>query len=112
MTSPTDETEELVRRAGAGDDEARRLLLTRYQERLRQMIAVRMDRRLLPRLDPSDVVQDALADACEQLADYLQERPLPFYPWLRQIAFDRLIALHRRHVRAGKRSVLREEVHR
>jgi len=110
MTPSSNTTEELVARAGAGDGEACQLLLTRHRERLRHMVAVRLDRRLLPRLDPSDVVQDALAEACAQLPDYLLERPLPFYPWLRQIAFDRLIALHRRHVRAGKRSVLREEV--
>jgi RNA polymerase sigma-70 factor (ECF subfamily) len=39
-----------------------------------------------------------------RLADYLRNRPLPFYPWLRQIAWDRLIELRRRH-RARKRSV-------
>ncbi len=34
---------------------------------------------------------------------------MPLYPWLRQIAFNRLAALHRRHVEAGKRSVGREQ---
>jgi RNA polymerase sigma-70 factor (ECF subfamily) len=34
---------------------------------------------------------------------------LAFYPWLRQLAWDRLIELHRRHIHAGKRSVTREE---
>src|SRR5204862_8305860 len=32
-----------------------------------------------------------------------------FYPWLRQIALERLLDLRRRHVRARKRSVAREE---
>jgi RNA polymerase sigma-70 factor (ECF subfamily) len=44
-----------------------------------------------------------------QLADYLQERPLPFYPWLRQLAWERLIELSRRHIQAQKRSVSREQ---
>ena len=35
-------------------------------------------------------------------------RPLPFYPWLRQLAQRRLIDLHRRHVQARRRSVTRE----
>lgn len=40
--------------------------------------------------------------------DYLRGRPLPFYPWLRRLAWERLIQLHRQHVGAGKRSLLRE----
>jgi RNA polymerase sigma-70 factor (ECF subfamily) len=56
------------------------------------------------------VVQEALADAARKLPEYLRDRPLPFYPWLRQLALERLIELHRRHIQAQKRSVRREEV--
>jgi len=101
--------EELLRRAAAGDAAARERLLAEYRERLRRMIAVRIDRRLLARLDPSDVVQEVLADACLKLGDYLQRPPLPFYLWLRQLAWNRLIDLHRRHVQSQRRSVLREQ---
>jgi RNA polymerase sigma-70 factor (ECF subfamily) len=73
------------------------------------MVAVRADPRLAARVDPSDVVQEALAEAAAKLDRYLRERPLPFYPWLRQLAQNRLIDLHRRHVRARRRSVTREE---
>src|SRR5262249_44966343 len=34
---------------------------------------------------------------------------LPFYPWLRQLAWDRLADAHRRHVRSRRRSVTRED---
>ena len=34
--------------------------------------------------------------------------PLPFYPWLRQIAWQRIVHLHARHLQSEKRSVLRE----
>jgi hypothetical protein len=34
---------------------------------------------------------------------------MPFYRWLRLLALDRLADAHRRHVRAGRRSVTREE---
>jgi RNA polymerase sigma-70 factor (ECF subfamily) len=108
FTNDTD-LDDLIRRAGAGDRGAREQLLAHHRARLRQMVAVRMDRRLLRRVDPSDVVQEALADACLRLSEYLQQRPLPFYPWLRQLAWLRLVDLHRQHVRAQKRSVLREE---
>lgn len=103
------DTEELLRQAAGGDEGARGALLQRHRGRLRRMVAVRMDRRLAARVDPSDVVQEALADAARKLDGYLRERPLPFYPWLRQLAGERLIQLHRRHVRARRRSVTREE---
>jgi len=67
-----------------------------------------MDSRLLARLDASDVVQEALAEASRKLPEYLQNQPLPFYPWLRQIAWERLADAHRRHVQAQKRAVDRE----
>jgi len=68
-----------------------------------------MDRRLAARIDPSDIVQEALADAAGKLSDYLRRRPLPFYPWLRRLTWERLVLLHRRHVQARRRSVVREE---
>jgi RNA polymerase sigma-70 factor (ECF subfamily) len=103
------DTEHLLRQAGRGDDAARDRLLARHRTRLRLAVAVRLDRRLAPRVDPSDVVQETLAEAARRLPDYLRDRPLPFYPWLRQIALDQLIDLHRHHVRAAKRTVQREE---
>jgi RNA polymerase sigma-70 factor (ECF subfamily) len=107
-TKPPD-TDQLLRRAAQGDRSAPGQLLDRHRSRLRRMVALRMDPRLAARVDPSDVVQEALADAARRLSDYLKERPLPFYPWLRRLAWDRLAVLHRRHIRAAKRSVQREE---
>ena len=107
--SPADtDTDELLRSAGLGDEAARTELLARHRDRLRRMVAVRIDRRLASRVDPSDVVQEALADAAGKLGDYLRDRPLPFYPWLRQVAWLRLIQLYRHHVVAQRRSVDRE----
>jgi RNA polymerase sigma-70 factor, ECF subfamily len=74
------------------------------------MIAVRLDARIAARVDPSDVIQETLAVAHRQLSEYLPKRPLPFYLWLRRIACDRLADLHRRHFRAKRRSVGREEL--
>jgi RNA polymerase sigma-70 factor (ECF subfamily) len=105
----TGDTEQLLRRVTSGDDAARDQLLERYRRRLRRMVAVRFDVRLAARVDPSDVVQETLAEAAALLDHYLRERPLPFYPWLRQIAQRRLIELHRRHVLARRRTVTREE---
>lgn len=104
----TADTEHLLERAAAGDGAAREQLLQRHRRRLGRMVAVRFDPRLAARVDPSDVVQETLAEAAAGLERYLRERPLPFYPWLRQLAQRRLIELHRRHVQARRRSVTRE----
>jgi RNA polymerase sigma-70 factor (ECF subfamily) len=104
------DTDWLVEQARNGDAEARKGLMERHRSRLRQMVSLRLDPRLAARVDPSDVVQDALATAYPRLDDYLRDPPLPFYPWLRQFAWDCLLQVHRRHVTARRRSVTREEV--
>jgi RNA polymerase sigma-70 factor (ECF subfamily) len=109
VTRPDADTDHLLNAAAAGDAHARGRLLERHRPRLRRMVAVRFDRRLLARLDPSDLVQETLAEADRKLDGYLRDRPLPFYPWLRQIAANRLVDVRRFHVRAGRRSVGREE---
>ncbi|MGQ0636205.1 MAG: sigma-70 family RNA polymerase sigma factor [Planctomycetaceae bacterium] len=102
------ETDDLMRLARAGDTSATSQFLERHRERLRRIVAVRMDPRLVPRFDPSDVVQETLVEALKKLPMYLREQPIPFYPWLRQIAWNRLVDLHRRHMLAAQRSVARE----
>ncbi len=79
-----------------------------HRDRLRRMIGVRLDPRLAARVDPSDVVQETLAEAARKLPHYLRARPVSFYPWLRQMAWERLAHLHSRHIDVQKRSVGRE----
>src|SRR5437764_3124229 len=109
MATTNPDTDQLLDRAASGDGRARQELLARHRKRLRRMVALRLDRRLAARVDPSDVVQEALADAARKLDGYLRDRPLPFYPWLRRLAWERLVKLHQRHVAAARRSVTREE---
>jgi RNA polymerase sigma-70 factor (ECF subfamily) len=73
------------------------------------MVGARLDPRLAARLDPSDVVQEAMAEAARHLDDYLRDPPLPFYPWLRQFAWERLVKAHRQHIHARCRSIVCEE---
>jgi RNA polymerase sigma-70 factor (ECF subfamily) len=108
METGTGQIDQWLSRAGRGDPIARQQLLGIYRDRLRRMVEVRIDRRLNPRIDVSDVVQEALLDADRELDDYLRRPTIPFYPWLRRLAWDRLIKLSRFHIAAGKRSVDRE----
>jgi RNA polymerase sigma-70 factor (ECF subfamily) len=109
MTIQQPDTEELMRLAVRGDPDARGRLLGRHRDRLRKMVSWRMDRRLAARVDPSDVVQEVLLEADRKMKRFLREQPLPFYAWLRALAWEHLVTLHRRHVRARSRSILREE---
>lgn len=109
MVNRDTDTELLIEQAGRGDSRARQQLLERHRDRLCRMVAVRLDRRVAARLDPSDVVQDALLDAAQQLSEYLKKRPLPFYPWLRRFAWEHLVKMHQRHLAVRKRSAAREE---
>lgn len=107
---PDSETlRELIHLAVEGDCGAMDQLLALHRDRLRRMVAIRIDPRLSARVDPSDVVQETLAEAIAQLPDYLGRRELPFYAWLRELAWTRLVGLYRFHVLAQRRSVEREE---
>jgi RNA polymerase sigma-70 factor (ECF subfamily) len=107
VSSPND-TDQLLDRVALGEQSAADVLFTRHQQRLRRMVQLRIDPRLASRLDPSDVVQDTLVEAHRRLADYVRRREIPFYPWLRAIAWEKLLQLNRRHIMAARRSVQRE----
>ena len=47
-------------------------------------------------------------EASRRLPEYLERGDCAFYPWLRQIAWERLVQLHRRHIEAERRTVRRE----
>lgn len=108
---PDPDTDILLDRVAHGDRQARDHLLDRHRGRLREVVAVRLDRRVAARVDPSDVVQETLIEAHRRLDDYLAARPMPFYPWLRRLALDHVVDLHRRHLRSKSRSVRREAGH-
>src|ERR1700728_4236109 len=95
----------LLDRLHSGDRQAAADLLPRYRERLRRMIELRMDARLHRRLDASDVVQDALLDIASRLDDYLKDPKLPFFLWMRLVAGDRLMRLHRQHLGSKMRDI-------
>lgn len=109
MQSDSGSVDELLRQAASGDTAAVERLLAGHRDRLKNMVRVRLDRRMVARIDPSDVVQEALAEASQRLPQYLAERPIAFYPWLRQLAWKRLEKLHERHLNTQRRAVGREE---
>lgn len=108
MSNTQNESDVLLRRAANADPEAVEQLLGRHRPRLHRMVTMRLDRRLAPRLDASDIVQEALAEAAANLPLYVADQPLSFYPWLRRITWQRLIKAYKANVVAERRSVNRE----
>ena len=83
-------------------------MFARHCEQLRQAVALRLDRRLAARVDVSDVVQETYLEAARRLPEYLERSAMPFALWLRWLARDRVLTLHRKHLFADKRAVGRE----
>jgi RNA polymerase sigma-70 factor (ECF subfamily) len=103
----TDETGDLLRRAGDGDPHAFVELFGRHRAALHRAVARRLGGMLRAKIDPSDVVQDIQIDAFGRLGDYLGRRPMPFRLWLFRSAIDRVSKL-RRHAVAARRDFGRE----
>jgi RNA polymerase sigma-70 factor (ECF subfamily) len=101
-------SDRLLRRAAAGDKESWGALLTRHEERLRRMVAFRLDQRLQGRIDPGDVIQEAYQEASENMAQYLSQPAMPFFLWLRGITANKLRELHRHHLGTQMRDAGRE----
>ena len=108
MTSDSAQAGELLSRAATGDQQAWGVLLTLHRDRLRRMVALRLDQRLQGRIDASDVIQEAFLDASAGLAGYIQNPVLPFYLWLRFLTGMRLAKLHRHHLGTQMRDAGRE----
>lgn len=108
MIGEPNETRSWLRRLGEGHTEALAELLEHYRPRLERMVQLRMDSRLLGRVDPADVLQEAYLDAANRIQDYLRHPVVTSYIWLRGLTKERLIRLHRRHLGAKCRAVGRE----
>jgi RNA polymerase sigma-70 factor (ECF subfamily) len=104
----SDETSGLLRQVAAGDRQAYEKLFARYRSYLLRVVEARLDPKVRPRVDPSDVVQETQLEVLRRLPDYLTRRPMPFRLWLRKTAQERLLVVRRRHVDAGRRAVGRE----
>lgn len=92
------------------DDDALQRWSVEFRTRLRRVVELRISPRLASRLDPSDVVQEALVEAAQRFGEYRANPPLSPYLWLRFLTLQRLNILYRRHVETGKRSTQRESV--
>jgi RNA polymerase sigma-70 factor (ECF subfamily) len=108
MSGNSSETDRLLEDAAQGDKEKWGALLAQHRERLRRMVALRLDRRLQGRIDASDVVQEAYLNASTRMPEYLKQPTMPFFLWLRFLTSQKLQELHRHHLGAQVRDAARE----
>jgi RNA polymerase sigma-70 factor, ECF subfamily len=113
QSSQTNETGRGAKRdsaePGPTDQAAWGEFLAVHRDRLRRMIALRLDERLRGRIDPSDVIQEAFLEATARQPVYAREAdPMPPFLWLRFLTLQRLQITHRRHLGTGSRDAARE----
>src|SRR6516225_8339735 len=108
MATEPEDVADLLRRAAAGDRASLGELLAKHRERLRRLVALRLDPRVCARLDASDVLQDVCLEATNRFAEYLRDPSMPFYLWLRLLTGQKVSYLHRLHLGAEMRAAGRE----
>jgi RNA polymerase sigma-70 factor (ECF subfamily) len=103
-----DELDDLTARVRIGDESALVELFQRHRGKLRSMVAFRMDANLRGRVDPSDVVQESFLDLAKRLPEFGSKRDMSPLIWMRLVAMERLLAMHRHHVGVQKRDARRD----
>lgn len=82
----------------AGGEDSLAALFSKYRERLERMVEFRLDPRLLGRIDPADVMQEAYIEVARRIGGFLAEPRVSLFVWLRQITWQTLLNVHRRHL--------------
>ncbi|MEM0926546.1 MAG: sigma-70 family RNA polymerase sigma factor [Planctomycetota bacterium] len=80
-----------------------------HSDRLLRFIELRIRREVRQRVDPEDILQDALLTAMKRWEEYCRHRRVAVYVWLRGLVIDRLIDNERKHLHTEARGVNREQ---
>lgn len=83
-------------------------LFDQYRSKLARTVVLRLDARLVGKVDVDDILQDAFIEANRRIGGFLERPAVPFFVWLRQLTLQVLIDLHRRYLGAQMRDVSRE----
>ena len=108
MTDTLNEPDELACRLRHGDREALATLFAEHRDRLWRMVNFRMDRRLMGRVDPDDVLQEAYLAASSRLDHFGEGSLFSPFVWLRMILMQTLTDVHRHHLGTQMRDADRE----
>ncbi len=92
----------------AGDSAELTEVFVQNRERLEQMIRLRMDPRLVRRIDAADVLQESYLDCVRRYDDYRVDPKMPLFLWVRLQTHQKMLDLHRSHLGAQMRDAGRE----
>jgi RNA polymerase sigma-70 factor, ECF subfamily len=95
-------------RVRVGDRSALASLLREQTEPLCRWIERRLDRRLQGRVSPADILQEVYLAAQQRLDHFGKLKDLPFGVWVRLLAGQRLVEVHRHYFEAMARDIRRE----
>lgn len=99
----TDNLNDLLARARAGDEEAMTELLRLHTQRLLDSVRAELGNRLRQRLESQDVMQQVYMDALRNIDQFVDRGQDSFFQWLRRIAINRICDVDRRAFRTLKR---------
>src|SRR5437016_5032027 len=100
MSDDSSAPADLLKQAAGGNQDALAQLFGLYRGRLKRMVGLRLDHRLRGRVDASDVLQEAYLDLAKRAPEFLARPTMPFFLWLRLLTGQRLLAIHRKHLKA------------
>jgi RNA polymerase sigma-70 factor, ECF subfamily len=98
----------LLREARQGDTHSIGELLQQYRNYLNVLAFSQIDKRLLPRVSPSDVVQETMLRAHKNFAQFRGGTERELLAWLRQILVNNLANFVEQHILAARRDLRRE----
>ncbi len=98
----------LIERARHGSASSIGVLLQLYRNYLLVLAATQVEKRLQPRLSPSDVVQETMLRAHANFGQFRGTTEPELIAWLRQILVNNLAKFVEQHLLAARRDVRRE----
>ncbi|MCA9168227.1 MAG: sigma-70 family RNA polymerase sigma factor [Planctomycetales bacterium] len=95
---------------GALDRATIERLFGEHRAYLFRVASARLNGNLKRRVDASDIVQEAQAEAYRRIDAFLKDPQVPLKIWLRKLIVERLLMAQRQHVGAAMRSINREAI--
>jgi RNA polymerase sigma-70 factor (ECF subfamily) len=108
MAETRTDPEDLESRLSRADPGALGEVFAIHRPRLWRIVNFRLDRRMVGRIDPDDILQEAYLAAAQRIAHYGGDGFHSPFLWLRMIVQQTLIDVHRRHLGAQARDAARE----
>jgi RNA polymerase sigma-70 factor (ECF subfamily) len=98
----------LIGRARRGSKSSLGSLLEQYRNYLVVLAATQIEKKLQPRVSPSDVVQETMLRAHKNFGQFRGSTEQELLAWLRQILVNNLARFVEQHMLAARRDVRRE----